>query len=129
MMMDWVSPPAGMRPLSLLRPSAGLPCTAGHGRSDGGSPRLWPHRMMKASLAHPSTPPVITLAGSRRGERVVAELAQDVTCPADDLAGLGQGGALAVFHRRVVAVIGGAGASVGLAGLVYAPAQHRRSLP
>jgi hypothetical protein len=30
MMIDWVSPPAGMRPLSLIRPSAG-PLEAGSG--------------------------------------------------------------------------------------------------
>src|ERR1035438_4168666 len=88
--------------------------------------------MMKAPSRIPSTPPVITLAGSRRGERVVAELAQDVARPADDLAGFGQGSALtalAVLHRRVVAVVGGAGPGVGLSGLVHTPAQHRRSLP
>src|SRR5712691_3798806 len=119
-----------MRPLSLLRPSAGCPARQGTGGLTG----LWrepaavvPHRMMMAPLADPSTLPVITVAGSRRGERVVAELGQQVARPADDLAGLGQGGALAalaVLHRRVVAVIGGAGPGVGLPGLVHAPAQH-----
>jgi len=40
---------------------------------------------------------VITVAGSRRGERVVAEFAQQVARLPDDLAGLGQGGALAAL--------------------------------
>ncbi len=63
---------------------------------------------------------MITRAGSRRGERVVAELAQDVARPADDLAGFRQGSALAalaVLHRRVVTVIGGAGPGMGLPGM------------
>src|ERR1039457_1967566 len=88
--------------------------------------------MMKAPSRIPSTPPVITLAGSRSGERVVAELARDVARPADDLAGFGQGSALtalAVLYRRVVAVVGGAGPGVGLSGLVHTPAQPRRPLP
>src|ERR1022692_591296 len=69
---------------------------------------------------------------SHRGERVVAELAQQVAGLAHDLAGLGQGGpltVLAVLDRRVVAVVGGAGPGVGLSGLIQAPAQYRRSLP
>ena len=56
--------------------------------------------------------------GSGGGERVVAELGQDVAGLAEDLAGLGQGGALAalaVLDRGVVAVVGGGRAGVGLA--------------
>src|SRR5260221_11453307 len=63
------------------------------------------------------------------GERVVAELGEDVAGLPDDLAGLGQGGALAVLavlDRSVVGVVGGGGAGVGLAGLIHRPAQHRR---
>src|SRR5215831_20304812 len=66
------------------------------------------------------------------GERVVAELGQDVAGLPDDLAGLRQAGALAVLavlDRGVVAVVGGGGAGVGLAGLIDGPAQHRRPLP
>ena len=54
---------------------------------------------------------LVTMAGvSGRGfERVVAELGQDVMGLAEDLAGLGQAGALAVLavlDRGVVAVAG-----------------------
>src|SRR6266480_4657531 len=66
------------------------------------------------------------------GEGVVAEFGQDVAGLPDDLAGLRQAGALAVLavlDRGVVAVIGGRRAGVGLAGLIYRPAQHRWSLP
>src|SRR6516225_6531719 len=76
---------------------------------------------------------LVTMAGvSGGGERVVAELGQDVMGLAEDLAGLGQAGALAVLavlHLGVVAVVRRRGAGVGLAGLVDRPAQHRRSLP
>ena len=47
--------------------------------------------------------------GSAGGEGVVAELGQDVHRLADDLAGLGEGGALAVdafLDLRVVGVVG-----------------------
>ena len=56
-------------------------------------------------------------AGSGRGERVVAELGQDVAGLPDDLAGLRQGGALgvlAVGDGGVVAVVGGRSAGAGL---------------
>ena len=49
------------------------------------------------------------MAGSGGGERVVAELGQDVAGLAEDLTGLGEGGALAVLavlDRGVVAVVG-----------------------
>src|SRR5256886_8876328 len=71
-------------------------------------------------------------AGSGGGQRVVAELGQDVAGLPEELAGLGQGGALAVLavlHLGVVAVVRSRGASAGLAGLIHRPAQHRRSLP
>ena len=55
-----------------------------------------PHLMMTAPVPHPSTPPVITSLVSHRGERVLAEPGQQVACLPYDLAGLGQGGALAV---------------------------------
>jgi hypothetical protein len=66
------------------------------------------------------------------GERVVAELGQDVTGLAEDLAGFGDGGALAalaVLDGGVLAVAGGRRAGVGLAGLIHRPAQHLRALP
>src|SRR5262249_57867530 len=52
---------------------------------------------------------VVTGAGSGGGERVVAELGQDVAGLPDDLAGFGQGGALggrAGLHLGVVALVG-----------------------
>ena len=53
---------------------------------------------------------LVTMAGvSGGGERVVAELGQDVKGLAEDLAGLGQAGALAVLavlDRGVVGVVG-----------------------
>src|SRR5712664_2774427 len=100
MMMDWVSPARrGMRPLILRRPSAGVlhgrtgrpdRPLAGAGRggtpsADDGAP----------SRTHPR-PPVITSLASHRGERVVAGLGQQVACLPYDLAGLRQGGPLAV---------------------------------
>src|SRR5271166_4223736 len=70
--------------------------------------------------------------GSGGGERVVAELGQDVAGLAEDLAGLGEGGALAalaVLDLSAITVVGGRGAGVGLAGLIHRPAQNRRALP
>src|SRR5258708_37913990 len=70
-------------------------------------------------------------SGSGGGERVVAELGQDVAGLADELAGLRQGGdlaVLAVLHGRVVVVAGGRSAAVGLAGLIGHPAQDLRAL-
>jgi hypothetical protein len=52
MMIDWVSPPAGMRPLSLIRPSA-WPCGAGPAAADSGSAgagRGGPHRVSWAAV-------------------------------------------------------------------------------
>ncbi len=77
---------------------------------------------MSAAPPLPAVPAVTAMPGrgSAGGEGVVAELAQDVHRLADDLAGLGEGGALAVdafLDLRVVGVVGGAGAGVGLAGL------------
>jgi hypothetical protein len=58
------------------------------------------------------------------GQRVVAELGQDVMGLAEDLAGLGQRGALAVaavLDLGVVPVVRGGGSGVGLAGLIDRP--------
>ena len=52
MMIDRVSPPAGMRPLSLIRPSA-WPCGAGPAAADSGSAgagRGGPHRVSTAAV-------------------------------------------------------------------------------
>jgi hypothetical protein len=49
------------------------------------------------------------MPGSGGGERVVAELGQDMAGLAEDLAGLGEGGALAalaVLDLRVITVVG-----------------------
>src|SRR5271165_2673694 len=70
--------------------------------------------------------------GSGGGERVVAELGQDVAGLPEDLAGLGDGGAftaLALLDLSVITVVGGGRAGVGLAGLIHRPAQHLRALP
>ena len=139
MMIDWVSPPARMRPLSLFRPSA-CPCAAGSspaaaagaGRgcapSDDGGCGL-PGPAARHGNGHRWNGGA---AGSGGGERVVAELSQDVAGLADQLAGLRQGGdlaVLAVLDRRVVAVAGCRSAGVGLAGLIGHPAQDLRALP
>ena len=97
-----------------------------------------PHRVSEAA-AGPAGPArswaghrVMERGVSGGGQRAVAELGQDVAGLPEDLAGLGQRGALAVaavLHLSVVAVVRGRGPGVGLAGLVDRPAQHRRSLP
>jgi hypothetical protein len=126
-----------MRPLSLYRPSA-WPCAAGPGAADGGlagagrgyAPSGEFGSGSPARPAAPGWPP--WAPGSGGGERVVAEPGQDVAGLAEDLAGLGQGGALtalAVLDGGVVAVVGGRGAGVGLAGLIDRPAQQAESLP
>src|SRR5271167_3526233 len=128
-----------MRPLSLYRPSA-WPCAAGPVAADSGLAGAGrgyapSGELGSGSPAWPAAsgwPPWDEMAGSGGGERVVAELGQDVAGLAEDLAGLGEGGALAalaVLDLRVVVVVGGRGAGVGLAGLIHRPAQHRRSLP
>src|SRR5215472_9691162 len=120
-MFDRVSPPAGMRPLSLIRPSA-WPLVRAHrpaaadrrltGAGRGGSPSG--ECGCRRSCPGPACPRRglhATLGLSGAGERVVAELGQDVAGVPDDLAGLRQGGALAVLavlHRGVVAVVGAA---------------------
>ena len=71
--------------------------------------------LMMAPIA--GLPPRSPARRSHRGERVVAKLGQDVAGPADDLAGLRQGGALAVLavlDLRVVGVVGGGAAGTGL---------------
>src|SRR6266702_1269537 len=97
--MRWPRP-AGVRPLSLFRPSASCPALRGPGVLTG----LWQERAALCRIGvmmapHARLPPGGTQPGRRsdHGERVVAELGQDVAGPAGDLAGLGQGGALAVL--------------------------------
>src|SRR5437773_3999206 len=132
-MIDWVSPPAGMRPLSLIRPPAWpLVCAQRPAAADSGSREL--AAVVPPSgddgcgcscpgLACPRAWSVwnkVQVSGG--GERVVAELGQDVAGLPDDLAGLREGGALvvlAVFDGGVVAVVGGRSAGVGLAGLIH----------
>src|SRR6516162_10520236 len=101
----------------------------------GGSGPRWSPSVSSAA-AGPAGPAVTCWSpwrvSGRGGERVVAELGQDVMGLAEDLAGLGQAGALAVLavlDRGVVPVVGGRGPGVGLASLVDRPAQHRRPLP
>jgi len=71
----------------------------------------------------------MTVRVSGGGERVVAEPGQDVMGLAEDLAGLGQRGALAVapvFDLGVIGVVRGRGPGVGLAGLINRPAPSAR---
>src|SRR5438034_6756186 len=113
-----------MRPLSLYRPSA-WPAGAGPGAADSGLAGAGrgyaPSGEFGLRLAGP--PGRVTMAtmgwipGSGGGQRVVAERGQDVTGLAEDLAGLGDGSALAVhavLDGGVVAVVGGRCAGVGL---------------
>src|SRR6185436_10979627 len=79
-----------------------------------------PHRVsVAAGVPAPEVRRVLGVASMRGcglsggGERVVAELGQDVAGLPDDLASLGQGGplaVLAVLHLGVVAVVGSGGA-------------------
>src|SRR5579872_5432480 len=104
-----------MRPLSLLRPSA-WPCAAGPGAADSGlagagrgyAPSGEFGSGLLPGRPRPGWPP--GGRGSGGGQRVVAELGQDVAGLPEELAGLGEGGALAVLtvlDCGVVAVIGG----------------------
>jgi hypothetical protein len=118
MMIDRVSPPAGMRPLSLIRPSA-WPGEAGSGgQRIGGSWPRWSPSGESGCICGLAGPAVTGWSpchrgkgvSARGGERVVAELSEDVMGLAEDLAGLGQRGALAVaavLDLGVVAVVGG----------------------
>src|SRR6266700_7738663 len=128
-----------MRPLSLFRPSA-WPCAAGPVAADSGlagAGRGYTPSGEFGSGSLPGRPrqdgpPWEPMPGSGGGERVVAELGQDVTGLAEDLAGLGDGcplAVLAVFDLRVVGVVRRRGAGVGLAGLIDRPAQYLRALP
>src|SRR5487761_926457 len=126
-----------MRPLSLIRPTA-WPCVARPAAADSGSPEpaaLVPHRVSVAAAflaGGRRVAGLVTMEGrgvSGDGERVVAELGQDVPGLPDDLAGLGQGGALTVLAVLDRGVVGGGGAGVGLAGLIDPPARRGRSLP
>src|ERR1039458_788715 len=134
MMMDWVAGVPGLRPLSLLRPSAGYPALRGPSGltgAGGSQPRCVPHRLDGG--AHARLPPAGLSPGSAHTVASASSpSSEDVAGPADDLSGLGQGGALAVLavlHGGVVAVIGCDGAGMGLAGLIHRPAQHRGALP
>ena len=49
MMIDWVSPPAGMRPLSLIRPSAWPLGPAAADSGSAGAGRGGPHRVSSAA--------------------------------------------------------------------------------
>src|ERR1035441_4239058 len=83
-------------------------------------------------LTSPNAPNYLRNTLSGGGERVVAEPGQDVAGLPEDLAGLGQGGALAVLaglDLRIITVVGGRGPGMGLAGLIHRPAQARRALP
>src|SRR3984893_11430613 len=111
-----------MRPLSLYRPSA-WPCAAGPVAADSGLAGAGRGYAPSGEFGSGS------LTGRPRqdghhesrsggGERVVAELGQDVAGLPEDLAGLGEGGALAalaVLDGGVVAVVRGRRAGVGLA--------------
>jgi hypothetical protein len=92
MMMDWVSPACGVRPLSLIRPSA---------RPGWDRRRLTAaRRELAAVVPHLVSSAVVRLrdlacrglrspGGSGGRERAVAELGQDVAGLADDLASFG----------------------------------------
>ena len=105
MMIDRVSPPAGMRSLSLFRPSA---CPARQGAARQRLRELTavvPH-LMRAAAASPGSGGVTVMVtgwhgpGSGGGERVVAEFGQDVAGLADELAGLRQGRRIPPSCRR-----------------------------
>src|SRR5712691_5927471 len=115
-----------MRPLSLFRPSARALRGRAGDRADSvmaGAGRGGPHRVSAAAACLPgqragSWLVTVTVSGSGGGQRVVAEFGQDVAGLAEDLAGFGHGGALAVLavlDGCVVVVVGGAGPGVGLA--------------
>ena len=120
---------AAAQSLQAVRSRAG---GAGGGwQSPGGS---WPRcPVIGTTTAAFSWVPRVRQPGGRRGawvggECVVAGAVQDVAGLADELAGFGQGGALAVapvLDLGVAGVVGGARAGVGLGGLVQGPAQDR----
>ena len=132
MMIDWVSPPAGMRPLSLIRPSA-WPC-AGRAAADSGSAgagRGGPHRV--SSAAYVDRPGRRSRAGhvswsegsqaadsaSSPSSARMWRACRRILRASDSAARLPL---LAVLDLGVVAVVGGRGPGVGLAGLVDGPA-------
>ena len=95
-----------MRPLSLIRPPAWAivaRATAGSGwqRLGGSWPRWSPSGECGCGQSCPGLEAAVLghrgKGGLGGGERVVAELGQDVAGLPEDLAGLGQGGALAVL--------------------------------
>jgi hypothetical protein len=102
-----------------------------------GAGRVVPHRDVGVPVSASSTPSVTTVvthtvanASSPRAVRVW-RACRTMRRAWDDAAGLGQGGTFtvdALFHLRVVAVVGGAGSGGGFARFVEAPAQHGRVL-
>src|ERR1700758_5416811 len=117
MVARWGAPRLrGMRPLSLCRPSA-WPCAAGPVAADSGLAGAGRGYAPSGEFGSGSPagrgrvgPHGGWMPGSGGGERVVAELGQDMAGLAEDLAGLGDGGALtalAVLDGGVVVVVGG----------------------
>src|SRR3974377_24095 len=106
-MIGWASSRLrGMRPLRLFMPSpwacAAAAGAGGRGLTAGGGGRaaVMPHRVSSApARCLPGRARMATMrdgTGSGGGQRVVAELGQDVAGLAEDLAGLGQRSALGV---------------------------------
>src|SRR6266508_5286976 len=113
----------GRRPLSLCRPSRCWPAR----RAWSGPTAPWQELAACASVSGGRTDvhPDAVSAGLGPGQRLVAELIEQVHGAADQLAGLGQGRALAVdavLDAGVVVVVAGQLAGVGLAGLIDQPA-------
>ena len=130
-MIDWVSPPCGGAAAQSNQAARLAYWCARTGRqrltaarrelaavvSPSGDDGCVPAQSWQAAVrGHGRGWCMVTGAGSGGGERVVAELGQDVAGLPDDLAGLRQGGALgvlAVGDCGVVAVVGGRSAGVG----------------
>src|SRR2546421_4311819 len=116
MMIDWASSRLrGVRPLSLFRPSA-WSCAAGPGAADSGLAGAGRGYAPSGEFGSGSLPGRPRQdghhggPGSGGGERVVAELGQDVAGPPGELAGLGEGGALAApsgLYPRGITGVGG----------------------
>ena len=109
-----------MRPLILFRPSE---------RSTGRIRRLTASWRELATISVPIGDRGAVIARAGVTGQMMAKASSGLP---DELAGLGQGGPLAVdtvLDLRIVGVVRGAGPRVGLASLIQAPAQHRRALP
>ena len=112
-MMDWVSPrlrgDAAAHSLEAVRERPARQDRCGLTGSWREPAAVVPHLMMTVPVPPVSAPSVITWRRSHRGEGVVTELGEQVACLPDDLAGFGQGGALAVdavLDLRVAGVVG-----------------------